>query len=139
MTIVDIAERKSIVRAIFFLALAAALVLLLMVTFAGGVDFLNGLWAGLMIGASLNLLPFARWVKARNPVALLLDDESTREHRHIATTRGFWAAVVATLAMTIVSLYVPALTAYDAVRVIGTAGMAAALIAFAALELRASR
>ncbi|MDQ2893689.1 MAG: hypothetical protein M3R64_11465 [Pseudomonadota bacterium] len=139
MTTVDIAERKSTLRAIFFLCFAAALLLLLLAIFSGGPDFLNGLWAGLMLGAALNLTPVARWLKPNSAITRMLDDESTRDRRGRATTAGFWAAFAASIVLTVVARYDAAMVAYDAVRVIGTAAMMATLIAFATLELRANR
>ena len=139
MTAVDVAERKSTWRAIFFYGIAATLSLLLIGGFSRGVDFLNGLWVGLMLGAAINLAPVARWLKPNSAVARLLDDESTRGHRRMATAAGFWAAICSGVAMTIVGRAIPTIAAYDAVRVVATAAMVAALISFATLELRASR
>lgn len=139
MTAVDVAERKTTLRAIFFYGFAAVLIVLLMMTFSGGPDFLNGLWGGILIGAAINLSPVARWLKPNSAVARLLDDESSREHRRMSTTAGFWAAVASALAMTIVTREIGTIAAYDALRVVTTAAMAAALISFATLELRASQ
>ena len=139
MTAIDIAERNGKLRAILFYAIAAALLLLLIATFSGGSSFFNGLWAGLMLGASLNLTPLARWLKPDHAIARLLEDESTREHRRMATTTGFWAAIVTTGAITVATHEGTVIAAYDAVRIIGTAAMTAALVAFATLELRATR
>ena len=97
------------------------------------------MWMGLSFAAAANLLPLARWLKPRSAVARLLDDEGVREHRRMSCTAGFWAAVVSSLAVaTAVELAVP-LGAFDAVRVVATAAIAAALISFATLELRAAR
>ena len=139
MTAIDIAERKSKLRAILFYMLAAALLLLLIATVSGGVDFLNGLWAGLLLGAALNFTPLGRWLKPNSAVARLLDDESSRENRRVAMSAGFWAATLCSFIMANVAQFSSGVSAYDAVRVVGTATMVAALVAFATLELRAAR
>lgn len=139
MTAIDTAERKAVLRAILFFAIAAILLVLLVTTFGRAADSLKGVWTGLMLGAAINLTPLARWLKANSPVARLLDDESAREHRRMAMTAGFWATIASAIGLAFVTLDSDRIGAFDAVRVIATAAMAATLIAFATLELRAGR
>ncbi len=140
MTVIETAERKSRLRAAsFYLFSALSLSTLWLSMTRPDSDFLRGLWMGLSFAAAANLLPLARWLKPRNPVARLLDDEGTREHRRMSCTAGFWAAIVSSLSVaTAVEMSAP-LVAFDAVRVVSTAAIAAALISFATLELRAAR
>ena len=104
-----------------------------------GSDFLRGLWMGLTFAAGANLLPLARWLKPRSEIARLLDDDGVREHRRLSCTAGFWTAVVSSLAVAMaVELEAP-LGPFDAVRMVATAAISAALVSFATLELRAAR
>ncbi len=140
MTAIDIAERKSRYRAASFYLFAALSLVTLWISMARPEShFLRGLWLGLTFTAAANLLPFGRWLRPRSAVARLLDDEGVRDHRRTSCTAGFWAAVVSSLAVaTAVELTAP-LGAFDAVRVVATAAIAAALVSFATLELRAAR
>lgn len=139
MTVIETAERKSRLRAASFYLFSVLSLFTLWSSMARPEsDFLRGLWMGLSFAAAANLLPLARWLKPRNPVARLLDDEGTREHRRMSCTAGFWAAIISSLSVaTAVELSAP-LVAFDAVRVVSTAAIAAALISFATLELRAA-
>jgi hypothetical protein len=62
-----------------------------------------------------------------------------REHRRMSCTTGFWAAVLSSLAVATVVEFAAPLGAFDAVRIVATAAVAAALTSFATLELRAAR
>ena len=137
---VELAERKAQARALVFLVFAAASVLVLLISFGPGrPDFLRGLWLGITTGAAINLLPLGRLLKPRSAVARLLDDESTREHRHLSCVAGFWAAMAAGVVMAMLTADGGAITAFDTARVIATAAIGAALTSFALLELRAAR
>ena len=72
-------------------------------------------------------------------IAKLLDDETTREHRRLSGTAGFWAAMLSSLILSFLTAGGGALSAFDVARVIATAAMTAALVSFAVLELRAAR
>jgi hypothetical protein len=63
----------------------------------------------------------------------LLNDELTRQHRSRSHAAGFWAAAVAAVA-----LYVPAdaVSGREAVHIILSAALGAALLTFALLERR---
>lgn len=148
MTTIDMAERRSRARALAFYVFAAAIILTLWVSFgpAGGAaidgdhrDVVRGLWFGITAGSAVNLMPIGRWLKPNSAVARLLDDEGTREHRRMSCTAGFWAAMMASLAVALVVHDAAVLNAFDTARVIASAAIAAALISFATLELRAAR
>ena len=127
-------------RAIIFLFFAAAVLLDLWFSFGpDGADFFQGLWLGITLGAALNLLPIKRWLRPGSMVARLLDDETVREHRRMACTTGFWAALVAGTAVALIEHDAPPFSAFDAARVVVSAAVMAALISFATLELRAAR
>lgn len=68
----------------------------------------------------------------------LVEDEAGRAHRRSGYVAGFWAAMVATVALYAVSL-VANLKAPETVHLILTVAVAAALIRFGLLELRAHR
>lgn len=140
MSVIDVAERKSRYRAAsFYFFSAMSMVTLCWSMARPGSDFLRGLWMGLTFAAAANLLPLARWLKPGSEVARLLDDDGVREHRRLSCTAGFWTAVVSSLAVAMaVELEVP-LGPFDAVRMVATAAIAAALVSFATLELRAAR
>lgn len=140
MTVIEIVERKSRYRAasLYFFS-TMSMVTLWWSMARPESDFLRGLWVGLTFAAAVNLLPLARWLKPSSEVARLLDDDGVREHRRMSCTAGFWTAVVSSLAVAIsVELAAP-LGPFDAVRVVATSAIAAALVSFATLELRAAR
>ena len=140
MTVIEAAERKGGYRAIsFYFFSAMSLVTLCWSMERPDSDFLRGMWAGLTFAAAANLLPLARWLKPRSEVARLLDDDGVREHRRISCTAGFWAAVVSSLAVATATELRAPLGPFDAVRVVATAAIAAALLSFATLERRAAR
>ena len=140
MSVIDVAERKGRYRAASFYFFSAMSLMTLWWSMARpGSDFLRGLWMGLTFAAAANLLPLARWLKPRSEIARLLNDEGVREHRRMSCTAGFWMAVVSSLAVAMaVELKAP-FGPFDAVRVVATAAISAALVSFAALELRAAR
>lgn len=144
MGVVERAERKGRMRAMIFYALALSLMALLLIdTGQPPMDsqhgFLHGLWIGLSIAGLMNLAPLAVWLKPNNPIVRLLDEETTREHRRTSSANGFWAAVTAALALVLVTEGGAAIIGADVGRIIATAGVVAALVSFATLELRASR
>jgi hypothetical protein len=140
MSVIEVVERKSRYRAASFYFFATmSLVTLWLSMNRPQSDFLRGLWLGLTFAAAANLLPLARWLKPRSDVARLLDDDGVREHRRMSCTTGFWAAVLSSLAVATVVEFAAPLGAFDAVRIVATAAVAAALTSFATLELRAAR
>ena len=140
MTTIELAERKGKARALAHYVFAAIMLLLLLGSFgAQGTDFFRGMWVGVTLVATLNLLPWGRWLRPGSAVARLLDDESAREHRRMSSTAGFVAAMASSLALTFIVPDVAAISAFDAARVIATAAMVASLVSFATLELQAAR
>jgi protein-S-isoprenylcysteine O-methyltransferase Ste14 len=71
-------------------------------------------------------------------VRQMMNDESTRTHRARALSTGFWASLAATFSLYFLNLYQPVTTA-DALRLVVTIAVAAALISFGAMERRALR
>ncbi|MEG3092328.1 hypothetical protein [Sphingomonas sp. PB1R3] len=140
MNLVEKAEKRSQVRAVLFYALATILLLMTILALATPGESMTRLlpWL-LVIGlAALNLssLPF-RWSRC-GPVSRLMNDETTKDHRRSSFAAGFWAMILSAAATMVVATFQP-LGAAAMGRITITAGLAAALIAFATLELRANR
>lgn len=139
-TAIELAEMKGKARAWSYYLFAALILLLLLASFGpDGMDYIRGMWVGVTFVSTLNLLPWARWLKPHSAVARFLDDESAREHRRMSGTAGFAAAMASALVLSFVTADANVISAFDAARVIATAAMAASLVAFATLELRAAR
>ena len=140
MSLIDLAERKARTRAFAFYGFATASVALLLITLgAHPSPVLLGMWLGLTFTAALCLTPFATRLKTKGPLARLLEDETTREHRQASSVVGLWAALLAAFAMIIVAVVPGLVSASDTARTIVTVAVAAALLHFATLELRAAR
>lgn len=140
MTAIELAERKGKARARTYYVLAAIMLVLLLGSFGPrGTDFFRGMWVGVTLVATLNLLPWGRWLRPGSAVARFLDDESASEHRRMSGTAGFAAAMTASLILTLVIPDVAAISGFDVARIIATAAMVASLVSFATLELRAAR
>ena len=77
------------------------------------------------------------WIYSRS-VRDLANDEVTRANRDTAIAFGFFAAMVACVALYVLTLFEP-LGGRDAVHVIMSIGIAAALLRFGLLERRALR
>ena len=140
MNLVEKAEQRSRLRAVLFYALAMILPLMTILALAGSGESTTRLllWL-LIIGlAALNLssLPF-RWSRC-GPVSRLMNDETTKDHRRSSFAAGFWAMILSAATTMVVATFQP-LGAAALGRITITAGLTAALIAFATLELRASR
>jgi multisubunit Na+/H+ antiporter MnhB subunit len=140
MTTVDVAERKSRLRAVGLLFLAAlTCAVMIFVRSRPEIDFTQGLWFGLLFGCALNLLPIKRWLRPNSPVLRLLEDEGTKENRRISCTIGFWTAVGVALLFGLVSHFNPQIGGDEVGQIVATAGIVSAMISFAVLELRAAR
>lgn len=134
------AERMQRARAWACLLIAAVILVLDLASVGlGGTDFLRGMSMGVTAAATLYLPPIYRWLKPNNLVAQLFDDESTREHRRMASTAGLVAAMAAAISLSFLSADHPVASAFDTARLIASAAMIAALTSFATLELRAQR
>jgi len=75
------------------------------------------------------------WFRGAN-VRALINDESARAHRAEGFRFGFLATMVAAIALYFLTLFEP-MSARDAIHVLMSAGIAAALIRFGMLERRA--
>jgi hypothetical protein len=140
MTTVEIAERKSRWRALAFLFLAAlTCAVMVVVRNEPDNDFMQGLWFGLLVGCAVNLLPIKRWLRPNSAVLRLVDDEGTRENRRVACTIGFWVATLAALLLALASRASAAIDGGEVGQLVATAGIVSAMVAFAILELRATR
>lgn len=67
----------------------------------------------------------------------LLNDELTRQHRTRAYVIGFWASAAACIALYLAGMFEP-VSGREAVHIILSAGVGAALLTFALLERRAA-
>jgi len=140
MGLVEKAESKSRARAILGYLLAVTLLASAILAIRGHSDGAARLapWFVMIALTALNLtaLPF-RWSRC-GPLSQLMNDETTQDHRRSSLAAGFWAMLAAAAATVIVGSLAP-LDTISAGRVVITAGLMAALIAFSTLELRASR
>ena len=71
-------------------------------------------------------------------VRQMMNDEGTRVHRARALCVGFWASLAAAFVFYVLDLFEPMATS-DALRLVVTVAVAAALISFGAMERRALR
>jgi protein-S-isoprenylcysteine O-methyltransferase Ste14 len=71
-------------------------------------------------------------------VRQLLNDESTSENRRSAMVAGFWATVLSAFALYVISLFEP-VTGREAIRLLLSAAVVAALLKFGSLERRSLR
>jgi hypothetical protein len=71
-------------------------------------------------------------------VRALMNDESTRENRRTGYAYGFWAATLCAIGLYIIDMFEP-VSGRDAVHMVLTAAIAAALLTFGLLERRALR
>ena len=102
------------------------------------VDHLKiGAWLVLSIVLLAGLATGGAWLRPR-AVRELINDESTRAHRQMAYLYGFWAAMGTAIGIYVVAMFEP-VSARDAVHIIVTAAVAAALLNFGMLERRALR
>jgi hypothetical protein len=140
MTAVDVAERKARWRAFAFLFLGALTAALMAFNIrSGGSDFSHGIWVGVLAGSAFNLTPIKRWLRPNNAVVRLLDDETTQEYRQLSCTVGFWGSAAAAIILAATTRFHAILSPTEVAEIIATAAIASAMLAFAALELRAAR
>lgn len=139
MDLIDLAERKAHARALGLYVFAGFTVLFLVLSFSGWrPDFFHGMWLGFTLVSTLYLSPLATRLK-RGPLAQLLEDEVTREHRRVSSESGFWAALVSAAGTLMLSEGATALTLGDGARLIFTAAIVVAQVRLATLELQAAR
>src|SRR6201995_1524633 len=122
MTLVDIAERKSRLRAFGVLVLAAlTCAAMILVSTRPGIDFTQGMWLGLLVGCALNLLPLKRLINPNSAIVRLVDDEGTRENRRASCMVGFWAGVLSALLLGLQSHFDPAIGGGEVGQLVATA------------------
>ena len=94
------------------------------------------LWLLMLTLMAANLTGVGGWLK---PIAVrrLMNDESTRDHRRTSLGIGFWVGLAAALTLAAAAERL-ALAPFAVAQLIATAGLCAAFIGFAVLELRAS-
>jgi hypothetical protein len=95
-------------------------------------------WLVLSIVLLLALSTKGFWLE-RKEVRDLIDDENTRANRIEAMRWGFQFSMAAAIAVYAVTLFDVTITARDAVHIVMTIGLAAALIRWGVLEKRAHR
>lgn len=134
MNLVEKAEARSRDRAI--VSYLTALVLLLVAI--ARLRMAEDSWFAIVGAAALSLTNLPIRLFERKKLLPLLDDETTRDHRRSSYAVGFWV-MLATAAMIAGLQRFHALDAAMTGRVVITAGLIAALIAFATRELRAGR
>ena len=96
-----------------------------------------GAWLILVI-LILMLLATGGFLLRGRKVRDLLNDETVRMNRLAAQATGFWVTIIATLVVYVESIFDP-VTFNEAVHIIVTLGVGAALISFAVRERRAHR
>jgi hypothetical protein len=96
-----------------------------------------GAWLVMSIALLLALMTGGSWFRSRR-IRDLLNDEVTRANRLDGLRFGFIATMAAGIAMYFVAMFEP-VTGRDAIHLLMTVGIAAALIRFGQLERRAHR
>ena len=94
-----------------------------------------GAWLILSLGLLIALSRHGFWLERRR-VRALLDDEVTRANRAAAAQLGFFATMLTAIAMYFAVEFEP-MSARDAIHLLVTIGIAAALLRFGYLERRA--
>ena len=96
-----------------------------------------GAWLILVL-LMLVLLATGGFLIRGRAVRNLLNDENARANRIAAQAVGFWATILALMAIYVESMFDP-VTLNQAVHIVGTIGVGAALLTFATRERRAHR
>jgi hypothetical protein len=96
-----------------------------------------GAWLILSVVLVLAMATGGGWIYSKE-VRRLANDEATRAHRDIAFRTGYLASMAGCVALYVVTLFEP-LDGRDAVHLVMTIGIAAALLRFGMLERRAYR
>lgn len=135
---IEQAERFSRKWALMLYLLAGAVFAAQLTGMMLRTDFIDGFWLGVALVAALTLVPWRRLLRLKGPMTRLLDDEVVRDHRRTSCVAGFWASLVAALALAPLA-HDGGLTAYDLARLVATAALCAAMVTFATLELRAGQ
>jgi hypothetical protein len=142
-SVVETAERLSRKRA-RMLPFLAIIYLTQQATFFSGdgpggareVDYVKiGAWLVLSLVLLLALATNGFWFQSRE-IRDLINDESTRVNRSSAMTTGFIASMLAAIVVYFIEQFV-AVTAREAIHLILSVGLGAALLRFGTLERRA--
>jgi hypothetical protein len=96
-----------------------------------------GAWL-ILVCLMLLLLATGGFLLSGRKVRHLLNDESARANRVAAQAVGFWATILSLITVYVESIFDP-VTLNEAVHIVGTIGVGAALISFAVRERRAHR
>lgn len=105
---------------------------------AGAVDYIKiGTWVAVSLVLLAALTTKGFWLQ-RQDVRDMIDDEGTRANRVAALGWGFITVIVSAITLFFVSIFEP-VSAREAIHVIISFGIAAAIIRFAMLERRAMR
>lgn len=96
-----------------------------------------GAWLLLSAGLLVALTTRGFWFR-RSEVRALIEDEVTRANRARALSTGFIAAMLAAIALYLITFFEP-VSAREAIHVVMTVGLAAALLSFGAAERRSHR
>lgn len=94
-------------------------------------------WMILSIVMLLSLWSNGFWLRSK-AIRALLDDEATRAHRANAMSLGFLCAMLAAIAIYMLSM-VEAIHVREALHIVVSIGIAAAMLRFGYLERRADR
>lgn len=94
-------------------------------------------WLVMSVALLLLVATGGGWAHGRE-VRALMNDETTRAHRQRAMAAGFLVAMVTCIGLYVLNLFEP-VTGAEAVHLVMSAGLAAALLTFARLERRALR
>lgn len=99
------------------------------------VDYVKvGAWVVLSVGLLAALTTKGFWLRSRE-VRELIDDEGTRANRVDSVGWGFMMAILSAIVLFVLSLFEP-ISAREAIHVIVSLGIAAAIIRFGTLERR---
>lgn len=126
-------------RALLFYVLAGAIVMSAALGIPAHVSgSRSAFWVLACVGIALHLAPAGTALNRSRVIKSLLNDEGVRQHRLMSFAAGFWATIVTSLMIAVLTTFVP-LAPMATAQVITSAGLAAALVSFATLERRAAR
>ena len=134
-----IADRIAKQHAVLFLVFATMLLINAWVTISAGIGSSARVlaWIATIALAVLNLTPAVAWFRPR-ALRTMLNDETARDNRRSALQVGFWAVMCSASLVAVAGTQID-VEALAATRVVVTAGLVAALVSLATLELRAAR
>lgn len=104
---------------------------------SGAQKFKIAAWLVLALVLLAGLATGGAWFR-RRAVRELINDETTRDHRRRACAAGFWAVMGGAIILYMLDMFEP-VRGRDAIHIIMTAGIGAALLTFGRLERRALR